>query len=453
MVQILPSNTFCEAKWVVSANAFDGTHTTIAAALTSASSGDTIAIRPGTYTENPTLKAGVNLTAFPCDAFTPNVIILGTCTASFVGTCSLSGIQLQTNSSFCLTVSGSSATIVYLKGCYLNATNNTAVSYSSSSAISVINFYDCDANLGTTGIAFFSNSGTGQVNIFGGVWGNGANSSTASTVSAGALSIRCQYFNNLITTSSTGLLDIFGTETHGAITHNSTAPSSGINNSSIDGGSSSALTIGAGATMGLYNSIVTSSNTNAITGAGILDYSNIVFSGTSSLINTTTQTASYNQLGKWRASGQPAFYAYLSATQSAVVGNSSTPYVVPWNTLAFDQNSNFTTGASALFTAPVAGVYFFTSTIRLANLTAAMTNGDIRISVSGITLIGSEVNVGNGQTISGGANYGLTGSWLVKMAAGDTAQISILVAGGASAAGSVVGAQTGGSYFQGFLVA
>src|SRR5690242_8473255 len=116
--QILPSNTFTTAKWIVSATASDGTHTTIGAALTSASSGDTIFIRPGTYTENLTLKAGVNLTAYTCDALTPNVTISGTCTFTAAGTVSISGIRLQTNSAALLAVTGSAASIVNLDNCY-----------------------------------------------------------------------------------------------------------------------------------------------------------------------------------------------------------------------------------------------------------------------------------------------------------------------------------------------
>ena len=74
----LTTGNYGPAKFIVSANVYEGTHTTIAAALTSASSGDTIFIRPGTYTENLTLKAGVNLCAYECDGQTPNVTVIGT---------------------------------------------------------------------------------------------------------------------------------------------------------------------------------------------------------------------------------------------------------------------------------------------------------------------------------------------------------------------------------------
>ena len=55
------TNNFAGAKFIVDTNGLDqgATHTTITAAMASASSGDTILIKPGTYTENYTHKAGV----------------------------------------------------------------------------------------------------------------------------------------------------------------------------------------------------------------------------------------------------------------------------------------------------------------------------------------------------------------------------------------------------------
>src|SRR6187431_1669292 len=95
------TNKWGTAKWIVDPSvAAVCTHTTIAAALTSASSGDTIFIRPGTYTENITLKAGVNLTAYGSDDSlngTGVVIINGTCTFTAAGSVTLYGLQLQTN--------------------------------------------------------------------------------------------------------------------------------------------------------------------------------------------------------------------------------------------------------------------------------------------------------------------------------------------------------------------
>ena len=119
-----------------------GDFTTIQAAITAASSSQTVFIRPGTYTESLSLKAGVNLSAFGSDSSsngTGKVIISGNATLSTAGSVTISGIQLQTNSAAFLTVSGTLASIVNLNNCYLNSLNATGISYSSSSDSSCSN--------------------------------------------------------------------------------------------------------------------------------------------------------------------------------------------------------------------------------------------------------------------------------------------------------------------------
>src|SRR5271166_4077590 len=193
------TDNYGPAKFIVSANAYEGTHTTIAAALTSASSGDTIFIRTGTYTENPTLKAGVNLVAYDADALTPNVIIVGKCTATFPGTASLSGIQIHTNSDYALAVTGSAATIINLFNCFLQGVNNTILDYTSSSGSSSINIYSCQFDFSTTGIALFSSSGAGIMQFNNCIANNTGGTSTATSFTAGTLKIQSTIFKCPIT--------------------------------------------------------------------------------------------------------------------------------------------------------------------------------------------------------------------------------------------------------------
>src|SRR5208337_1148271 len=150
-----------------------------------------------------TLKAGVNITAFNCDSMTPNVTISGNCTLSTAGTVSITGINLQTNSAACLTVSGSVASIVNLNSCNINALNATGISYSSSSASSKVFVFNCTGDIGTTGIALYSMSSTGALNFNNCKFTNSGGSSTANTISAGALNPVYCIFSNPTTTSST----------------------------------------------------------------------------------------------------------------------------------------------------------------------------------------------------------------------------------------------------------
>jgi hypothetical protein len=300
--QILSTNTFTTAKWIVSNNAttgaYDGTHTTIASALTSASSGDTIFIRPGTYTENLTLKAGVNLTAFESDSSlnqTGNVTIVGKCTFTGAGTVTIANIELQTNSDYLLAVTGSAASLVNLVNCNLNM-GSTGIDSASSSASSTIYIFGCTGNLSTTGIGIFSDSSAGVLQIVNSLFNNNGASTTASTISAGNCFIYNSTISNPITVSSTGAF-VASQSNFYTSPINSTSLTLGgsgsqsLSNCAISGGTASAISIGSTATIG--GCVVQSTNTNAITGAGTINNAGISFTGSSSLINTTTQVA-YN---------------------------------------------------------------------------------------------------------------------------------------------------------------
>jgi hypothetical protein len=319
-------NFFSPAKWVVSKVAGEGTHTTITAALAASSAGDTIFIMPGTYTENPTLVSGVNLTAFESDASlnaTGLVIINGTCTLSTAGTVTISGMQLQTNSVPCLTVSGSAASNVGLNNCYINATNNTAISFTSSDASSAIRLFGCFGNLATTGIAAFSHSSAGSLIFRESMIMNGGNSTTASTVSgSGNLQIYHTNFTIPISTSSTSTITAFMSIINCTTINTIPLVVAGTGNNAfyngvLQGGTASAISISTGATLLVSSSTITSNNTNAITGLGSIIYSNLSFTGTSQLINTTTQTGG---LSSGIESGNSPSAGFIGEKIEATVG-------------------------------------------------------------------------------------------------------------------------------------
>lgn len=269
-------------------------YTTIAAAITAAGAGPaTIFIQPGIYTENPALVPTVNLVAFDADALTPTVTINGNVTCSGIGVSSISGIRLQTNSAPFLTVSGSVASIVNLKNCYLNCLNNTGISYTSSSAGAGINIIDCKGDLGTTGIALFAYSGLGSnLTIVNTDITNSGASTTANTISSGTVTLRRSFIRNPITTSSTaGLIANF---LHMS-TSNSTCLTIGgstgalLTHCDFDSGSASSISTSTNSTSIFYCD-VRSTNTNAITGVGTVILTGVSFSQSSSLVNTTTQT-------------------------------------------------------------------------------------------------------------------------------------------------------------------
>lgn len=275
----------------------NGDYKTITAAsnaLTTASlTGVSVFIHDGTYTENPPLAAGCDYIAFTADSNEPNVTINGTCTFSSAGTVSISGIRFQTNSADFLQITGSAASIVTLKDCYLNATNNNGITYNSTSANSALNIFDCKGDLGAAAIPMLTDSSAGNTTIANSVWTNSGLSTSPCTKSAGSLFVQFSKFSNAFSYSSTSGNSSFlesvidcSTINTAAIT---TSGTGGINVTTgyLAGGTASAVVIGSGTILGLSNINLSSSNTNAIAGSGTVQIAAVSFTGTSSTIQST----------------------------------------------------------------------------------------------------------------------------------------------------------------------
>jgi hypothetical protein len=273
-----------------------GDFSTVSAALTAATSGQTIFIRPGTYTENPTLVAGVDLVAFQSDALTGNVIINGNCTFSGAGTVSISGIRLQTNSAALLTVSGASASVVNISNCYLNCSNNTGITFSTANTSARINIYSSNGDLGTTGIGIFANSSTGIMFMNFCTFTNSGGSSTASTTSgAGGLTdmTSCMFKSPFSTSSSAAIFFQYcNINTGNQNTTTITTAGTGISTadaSNFSSGTASTISIGSGTSFFSYGCCTyNSSNTNVITGSGTFQYCFVAMPGSGFGINATT---------------------------------------------------------------------------------------------------------------------------------------------------------------------
>jgi len=295
-------NRYGVAQYIVAPTIAEGAnYTTIASAIAAAVSDTgnrTIFIRPGTYTENLTLSPNINLTAFGCDSslnLTGNVKIVGKATLSTAGSVTISGIELKTNSDFFLVVSGSNASIVNLNNCYLNCLNATGISFTASNTAALINIAYCFGNLGTTGIGLFSGSSTGLLRIFASQMRNSGLSTTASTMSAGIYNIENSSLTIPLSTTSTAAMSITNSVVDCSVV-NATAL---LYNGSAGGnaeftyfasGSSSAVSVGSGATLTIDNCTISSTNTNAMTGAGTVAMRGCIFANSSVKSNVTTQS-------------------------------------------------------------------------------------------------------------------------------------------------------------------
>lgn len=294
------TNLYGVAKWIVDPVLGRGTHTTIAAALSAASSGDTIFIRPATYTENLTLKAGVNLTAFTCDAYpaefstNPNVIILGKCTSSYSGSAAMSGIQFKTNGDYCIVTSGNNVTYLTFVNCSIIASDHTAINHTGTGG-GLLYILNCQGKITNAGITFFNMTANAPLRMSSCYFDHGS-SATNSTISSSTVQDVSLYnclFGPGITGSNSGIIGINNCHIgSNGIVVNGTSTVDYIVNSFITTEASgvAAISIGAGATCTVTNTTITSSAANVMTGAGTLQYALIAFTANSGT-NVTTQTA------------------------------------------------------------------------------------------------------------------------------------------------------------------
>ena len=351
-------NNFGVAKWIVNSTAGLGTHTTLATAMTAASSGDTIFLMTS-VTENVTITPGVNITAWSGGTLnTPS--ITGTLTMTGAGTSTISGLELITNSAATIAVTGSAASILNVNNCYLNCSNNTGITFSTSSGSAQLNINNCIGNLGTTGIGYFTASSAGTMNIYYCNLQNTGASTTASTTSATGINIGFTSIFSPLSTSSTGAIGAnnatiqSGTQNTTALTLAGTGSSTFIN-SYFTTGSASAISIGTGTTLFLANSVVNSSNTNAITGAGTIEYQGISFTNSSSTINTTTQTDSGTLIGSRNTAPSAGFLgeqirSYVSSPVSLVTATAKTVASIVLTAGVWDISGllSFTLGATTI---------------------------------------------------------------------------------------------------------
>ena len=323
----LTLNSHGTVKWVVHPTAGIGTHQTIAAALTAASSGDVIFLTPGTYTENLTLKAGVNIVAHTVDSLTPNVSIVGKLTATYTGTSSISGVRLTTNSDNFLTSTGANVATLNLIDCYLNCSNATGILLNNAN-FSLFSS-NCSGNIGTTGISLHTLTSCAGCSFYNLIMTNSGGSSTASSIAAGGLVFFSSVINHPISTSSAATVAAVGTtiNTSGTNTTSITTAGTGISsalNCIFISGTASALSIGAGTEINATQCSVNSSNANAVTGAGTFRYGDITFYGSSATINTTTQVIYPHLNGTPNSTAPAAGFIGERITSSVLIGAPTT---------------------------------------------------------------------------------------------------------------------------------
>lgn len=378
---IYPVSGYANQSFLVSQTPGQGTHTTLTAAMTAATTGTTIFVRDGTYTENIIGKAGVNIIAYTANLLndyivSPNVTIVGKYSASFVGDAQISGICFKTNGDYCVQVTGSSATTLEFNECHFIGSDFSIVNQTSvPSRIKLIN---CNAVLDFNAAAFFVST-AGGIKLFGGNWAVNV-STTASTFANSALTLyTVEFFNSPIICSGTGIFEAFSSTMRANNLTFLTTTGTGAHSlldCNIDSGTASVLSLGAGTTATVSQCAIHSQNANVFTGAGAIQYGGCNFWGVGFSTTTNVVTETYSPLTmKQGGTNQSTFGTSGQVLTSNGLGSSS------WQTPTTGTLSTLT-GNSGGAISPTAGNI---NTLGTGSITIAGAGSTLTTQLTGLT--------------------------------------------------------------------
>lgn len=183
---------------------------------------------------------------------------------------------------------------------------------------------------------------------------------------------------------------------------------------------------------------------NVTSSANLTD--NAVVRGDGGAKGVQTSTMLISDAGEMTNPSQPAFLAYLSASSSNVIGNTSATYTIPFNAEIYDQGSDY---ASNTFTAPVTGKYTFYGTAIMTSVQSDNTDCYIATFTSNRTVQGSQGHAANMRNASNQLTIVMSGT--VDMDAADTATLRVVLNGHATAASGLGGGTSQSTMFMGQL--
>lgn len=181
----------------------------------------------------------------------------------------------------------------------------------------------------------------------------------------------------------------------------------------------------------------------------------VTWNGTSGALQYNNPTTQITAAGEMTNTGQPAFYAYLSATDLNVTGAGGLYFLGTTGnplTILAQQGSGLAT--NGIFTAPVQGLYHFDSTIILEDITLLMTNMDYIFFVNGVNNIYG-LNCSPAGISNAAGQFVVTASNSIFLPAGGTVQMALSIQNGAGNTADVRGGVTGttvNTTFAGYLV-
>lgn len=438
MPKSISTNTFGVAKWVVSADPTQGTHTTIASALAAASTGDTVFLRDGTFNENLTMVNGIDMMSLSNGTYYPlNTNIRGKLTFSTAGVYEVSGIEVEANGSNCVEVSGSGNTYVTFTNCVFNNTfAGAALNITNSSGLTTITFENCFFYIADSSGYFISKSGNSVVNFYSCEIFNANNSTVASTSSGGSLIFHLSSIQSSFSISGNSGVSFQYCDINNSTADTLSLTSSGTSQyevlfTEVISNTQPVASVGSGTTLILKESVLASNNTNVVSGSGTVKYGDVTFLLSSQFENTLTLDL---------------FGATPSNAASGYVWKSTGPYTSPtWQ--PDGSGGGFTSITQQVFTS--SGTY--TPTAGMAYCIVEVVGGGGG-GGGGVNSVGGSGSIGGGGG-AGGYSKGVFSSATIGASqsvtigtggAGGTSGTPTGTTGGTTSVGSIISA-TGGS--------
>lgn len=271
------TNNWGTSQFIVSADPSVGTHTTIQSAINSAVSGQTIFVRDGTYTENITAKAGVNIAAYEGG----NSVLNGSITYTDTGSVTINGLSL-TSATNIVSITGANASVLAIENCDIEISSATGFSINNANAIFTVE--NCQVSVTGNFAVFALVDGTFNLQDTN-VVGTAAVSLTSSTASGGFLNMNDTLFDTALTTSGTASFIIARSGFNPLTTFdqllldvNSTGPIQVAAYSTFSSNTQSPVNVSTNMVM-ISTTIICLGNPNCITGAGVLTYDPLTLVG------------------------------------------------------------------------------------------------------------------------------------------------------------------------------
>lgn len=294
-------SVFAHPHFIVSPKISDGaTHTTIAQAFTDATASGLakvgIAIKPGTYEEDPDVPGNVHVWAYDRSNQTSTVNILGKTTFTQAGTSSFSNIRFTSNGDFLFEVIGANTGTSFFDKCSMFYSDDTMLEWTNGNKN--VRFDHCLTQQSANSLKYLNKSGVGQFRIHNCQHFNIMTAGyVPSTVTGGEVNATYSSFQVMawhFTGDSLASFAYNGCDSNAIsqpffLLEGANSVNDRIRHNRFVGGTGPVITVNGSRESDLEGNTVESTDSPTIDGTGTINYGSIEFLNSGNTVTTTTQ--------------------------------------------------------------------------------------------------------------------------------------------------------------------